>query len=125
MPGDKKTRNQLSEPIEKIRRGLAIYKVRLSPFWLVRVRNVTTGKYVVRSTKATGRLAARKAAEEIASELLTQTAQAIPKSRTFETYAERFLDEQAKLVENGLRSANLQKQDRYLIFVSAGEKIPH
>ncbi len=112
----KKTRNQLAEPIEKIRRGLAIYKVQLSPFWMVRVRNVTTGKYLVRSSKATGRLAARKAAEEIASELLTQTVQAVPKSRTFETYAERFLDEQAKQVANGLRSANLQKQDRYLIF---------
>jgi integrase len=111
-----KSRNQLSEPIHKIRRGLAIYKVRLSPFWMVRVRNVTTGKYIVRSTKATGKLAAHRAAEEIASELLSTNAVAVPKSRTFETYAERFLAEQEQLVSKGIRSAKLQQQDRYLIF---------
>jgi integrase len=111
-----KSRNQLSEPIHKIRRGLAIYKVRLSPFWMVRVRNVTTGKYIVRSTKATGKLAAYRAAEEIASELLSTNAVAVPKSRTFETYAERFLEEQEQLVSKGIRSAKLQQQDRYLIF---------
>ena len=108
------TRNQLSEPIQKIRRGLAIYKVRLSPFWMVRVRNVTTGRYIVRSTKVTGRLAAYRAAEEIASELLSQSAQ-VPKSRTFESYAERFLAEQEQLVSKGIRSASLQREDRYII----------
>jgi hypothetical protein len=116
MPVGKKTRNQLVEPIDKIRRGIAIYKVHLSPFWMVRVRNVMTGKYVVRSTKATGRLAARKAAEEIAAEILTGTVQAVPKSRTFETYAERFLAEQEKQVAQGIRSSDLQTNDRYTIF---------
>jgi integrase len=83
---------------------------------MVRVRNVTTGKYIVRSTKATGKLAAHRAAEEIASELLSTNAVAVPKSRTFETYAERFLAEQEQLVSKGIRSAKLQQQDRYLIF---------
>jgi len=108
------TRNQLTEPIQKIRRGLAIYKVRLSPFWMARVRNVTTGKYIVRSTKQTGRLAAYRAAEEIASELLSHAAQ-VPKARTFESYAERFLAEQEQLVSKGVRSAMLQHGDRYTI----------
>ena len=112
-----KSRNALAEPIKTLRRGLAVYRVRLSPFWMARIRNPTTGRYIVRSTKETSKIAAYKTAEDIAAEVLgTAGANAVPKSRTFETYAERFLHEQQKLVDQGIRAKTLQKTDRHICY---------
>jgi len=116
----KKNRNALAEPIKKLRHGLAVYKVNLSPYWMVRVRVPATGRYVVRSTKETSRLKAYKVAEEIAAEIVGATPSiVVPKSRTFENYAERFLAEQQRLVDQGVRTKSLQKQDRYICYQKA------
>ena len=44
----------------------AIYQTHASPFWMARVLDPNTKKYVVRSTKETARLKARDVAEELA-----------------------------------------------------------
>jgi hypothetical protein len=117
MSNEKRSRNELAEPIRRLRQGLAVYKVRLSPYWMVRIRDKASRRYIVRSTKETTRLAAYRVAEEIAAEVLRLAGvNAVPRGRTFEDYAERFLAEQQQLVDKGVRSPSLQKQDRYLIF---------
>lgn len=110
------TRNQLAAPIKELRKGLAIYKVRLSPYWRVRVWIPSQGKYIVRSTKESSRIEATVAAEELAASLLgLGKLDATPKSRTFETYADRFLEIQKRLVAQGRRHRGVQQGDEYTI----------
>jgi hypothetical protein len=67
----KKSRQSLDGEIIKIRRGLAIYKIHASPFYMARVLNPAgKPKYIVKSTKEKSRLQARVVAEEIAAHML-------------------------------------------------------
>ena len=59
------SKSALKEKIITLRRGLAIYQVHASPYWYARIRLPNGGKNVVRSTKETSRLEARKVAEEL------------------------------------------------------------
>ena len=93
MTKNGKTRGTLNGEIIKIRRGLAIYKVTLSPFYQVRMRDLRTKKYVVRSTKETTRINARTAAEEQYETFLNANiVQVVPKNYTFEHFAERLIN---------------------------------
>jgi hypothetical protein len=65
-----KSKNALDGDIITIHRGLAIYKVKASPFWHARIRDHRSKKYVVRSTKETSRVKARQAARELEFEIL-------------------------------------------------------
>jgi hypothetical protein len=53
------SRNALKDKI-LIHKGLAIYQVNASPYWYARVRDPSTGRHIVRSTKETSQLIARK-----------------------------------------------------------------
>ena len=64
------SKSALKEKIITIRRGLAIYQINGSPFWYARIRLPNGGKNIVRSTKETSRLEARKVAEELYLSLL-------------------------------------------------------
>ena len=82
--------NALSEPIEKLRQGLAIYKVYASPFWQARIRIPSDGRYVVRSTNERSKIKARKAAEELAFDLLNGV-KPVERALSFDYYADRLI----------------------------------
>lgn len=109
-----KSRNALSEEIILISRGVAIYKVRASPFWQCRVRDSRNKKYVVRSTKETSRIKARLAAEEIAAEIRGGEKR-VEREFTFEAYGKRMVQKADRMVANGERHPNYARDIRYCL----------
>ena len=86
------SRNVLQGKIINLRRGLAIYKVKASPFYRVRVWIPSQKKRVVRSTKTADRAEAMSVAEEFLNTLGTRgILNEVPQSRTFETFANKLL----------------------------------
>jgi hypothetical protein len=106
-----KSRNTLDGDIITLARGVAIYKTHASPYWNARVRDPTTRKYVVRSTKETSRLKATLVAEELAGDLKSHKRDA-PREFTFKHFATRFLDNGRSLVADGERNANYMRSAR-------------
>ena len=60
------SKHRLNGKIEPLSRGVAIYRTFASPNWLARIWDPRAARYVVRSTKETGKLKARQVAQEIA-----------------------------------------------------------
>lgn len=114
-----KSRNALASEIVEIRRGLHIYKVNASPFWRVRMRDIETGRYRVRSTKETTKLEARKVAEEMAN-LLPSKVQAAPvqKEFSFEHFAEQVIADARHQVSLGNRPARYVEFTKFPFFHS-------
>lgn len=105
MADAKKSRGSLDGEIIKIRRGLAIYKVHASPFWMCRILDVKNQKYIVRSTKEKTRIEARRVAEELAQEMFAPgLQQAVPRQFTFEHFANILLQEAESDVQHGRRA---------------------
>jgi hypothetical protein len=100
-----KSIHSLDGNIIKIRRGLAIYKTHASPYWFARILDPNTKKYLVRSTKETARLPARKVAEELDADLKGQQ-RLVPREFSFKYYATRFIEKGRRLVATGDRNAN-------------------
>ncbi len=100
-----KSRNALDGDIITIHRGLAIYKVKASPFWHARIRDHRSKKYVVRSTKETSRVKARQAAKELEFEILGGEKR-VEREYTFRFYAARLLSRSEVMVERKERNAN-------------------
>ena len=100
-----KSRNALDGDIITIHRGLAIYKVKASPFWHARIRDHRSKKYVVRSTKETSRVKARQAAKELEFEILGGEKR-VEREYTFRFYASRLLSRSEVMVERKERNAN-------------------
>src|SRR5664280_539809 len=100
-----KSIHSLDGKIIKIRRGLAIYKTHASPYWFARILDPNTKKYLVRSTKETSRLPARKVAEELDADLKGQQ-RLVPREFSFKYYATRFIEKGRRLVATGDRNAN-------------------
>ena len=98
-----KTKHSLDGKIIKLQPGIAIYKTHASPYWNARIRNSNAHSYLVRSTKEKSRIKARKAALELASDLLNNRT-AVPKEFTFKYYATRFLERARGLVARGERN---------------------
>jgi ubiquinone biosynthesis protein UbiJ len=80
----KLSKHRLNGKIERLSRGVAIYRTFASPYWLARVWDARAARYVVRSTKETGKLKARQVAQEIAHEL-TEPHRAAPQEFSFKT----------------------------------------
>lgn len=111
-----KSRHALTEEIVKICSGLAVYKVGASPYWQCRMRIRTKGGYVCRSTKETTLIEARVAAEQLYGSILQrQVVPDIPKSRTFDYFADKLVKKQYELAKRGVRSLKLAKSDEWLI----------
>lgn len=111
-----KSRHALTEKIETICRGLAVYKVGASPYWQCRMRIRSKGSYVCRSTGKTSLIEARKAAEELYSQTVQQLkVPEVPKSRTFDSFADKLIKKQYELAKRGVRSLKLAKSDEWLI----------
>jgi site-specific recombinase XerD len=111
-----KSRHALTEDIVKICSGLAVYKVGASPYWQCRMRIRSKGSYVCRSTEKTSLIEARKAAEELYSQTVQQLkVPEVPKSRTFDYFAEKLVKKQYELAKREVRSLKLAKSDEWLI----------
>ena len=50
----KLSKHRLNGKIERLSRGVAIYRTYASPYWLARVWGAKASRYVVRSTRNTG-----------------------------------------------------------------------
>lgn len=108
------SKHALKGDIITIRRGVAIYQTHASPFWMARVLDPNTKKYVVRSTKETARLKAREVAEELAADL-AGAVKTVPKEYAFTYYAQRFIEKGNRLVASGERNANYIKTATYFL----------
>ena len=111
-----KSRHSLDGEIIVIRRGLAIYKVHASPYWYVRLRDSRNQKNIVRSTKETSRIAARKAAEELAASITsTGTISAAPMEYRFSHFADLLMKEATYDVSRGNRAKSIIKDTRSIL----------
>jgi hypothetical protein len=84
-----KSRHAVAEPACDVAPGIAIYRTHASPYWFARIR--THGRYVVRSTKEEGKVAAKKAALELGRDMVFKSPPATPPEYLFKTYAHRFM----------------------------------
>ena len=84
--------NALSGKIHRIQKGLAIFQINASPYWYARIRDSSTGRNIVRSTKETSRLEARKVAEELFVSIVRKGADpAVPRNETFGYFADELI----------------------------------
>ena len=90
--------NALKGEIHRIQKGLAIYQINASPYWYARIHDSTTGRNIVRSTKETSRLEARKVAEELFVSVVRKGADpTVPRTETFGYFADELISlEKAK-----------------------------
>jgi hypothetical protein len=80
------SKHRLNGKIERLSRGVAIYRTSASPYWFARVWDARAGRYEVRSTKETGKLKARQVADEIAMGFKDAN-RAAPPEYSFRAYA--------------------------------------
>ena len=95
MKRDKPSRNSLDGEIKILRQGLAIYKVKASPYYRVRIWLPSQKKRVVRTTRADTRAEAIAVAEELFASMgsrgtLAQTS----KAHTFEHFADLLVEQE-------------------------------
>jgi hypothetical protein len=109
-----KSPNALDGDIITIHRGLAIYKVKASPYWQARIRDHRARKYVVRSTKETSRIKARQAAKELEFEILGGEKR-VEREYSFRFYASRLLTRSEVMVERKERNANYVRTMRQFL----------
>ena len=83
--------NALKGEIVRIQKGVAIYQVNASPYWYARIRDPSTKRHIVRSTKETSQLKARKIAEEFFLSVLRNSPLAVPNDRTFGYFADELI----------------------------------
>lgn len=99
---NKPSPSALKSPIITIHRGLAIYQINASPYWYARIRAPGAGKNVVRSTKETSRLEARKVAEELYLSVVGNKGETtVPKRFTFGYYADKLISVERQKGERG------------------------
>jgi hypothetical protein len=98
----KPSRNALKGEIITINRGLAIYQTNASPYWYARIRNPISKRNVVRSTKETSRLEARKVAEELFISIMKgKDGAKVPREQTFGYFAEELVKAEKRRGEIG------------------------
>jgi Phage integrase family len=111
-----KTRNALVGKIINLRRGLAIYKVKASPYYRVRVWISSQRKRVVKTTRSTDRMEAIAIAEEFLNSLGTRGYLCeVPKSRTFQNFADKLLLNEKARGERGEISLRLWKVTKFYL----------
>jgi hypothetical protein len=116
-----KSRHAVDGKIHVIRKGLAVYKVRASPYYRVRVWVPSERRYMVRSTKEKSRIHAIDSAEEVFEELKhRKVVDAIPKSRLFKTYADKLIDRQKQKVADREMHPRQAKNDESLLLKEGG-----
>ena len=112
----KRSRNALDGKVFEVRRGLAVYKVNASPFYRARMWSAAQGKYLVKSTKETTKAAAIVAAEAMFEALRSKgIIGSVPRSHTFETFAEKLIARQAARAKAGRGHPQHAKNDEYIL----------
>jgi hypothetical protein len=112
------SRQKLDGEIIKIRRGLAIYKIHASPFYMARILNpLRNPKYIVRSTKETSRINARIAAEELAKTIASKKENPLPpRDKTFRYFADLAFKSAKSDVDRGVRNKNYAKDLKFNLY---------
>lgn len=106
MKSATKERNRLDGKIFNIRRGLAIFKVKASPFYRVRVWLPAQKKRLVRTTKTRSKAEAIKIAEELLTSMGSRgTLNSIPKNKTFRHFAEMVVQQEKAEGSKGIKSS--------------------
>lgn len=98
----------------KIYKGLSIYHVANSPFWMVRVWDRKRKKYLVKSTGETSSILAKEAAQDLAVALLRSEAP-VQVEYTFKTFAHKLLKRSKIQAENGERNERYVKTMHWAI----------
>jgi hypothetical protein len=112
----KSSRNALDGKVFEVRRGLAVYKVNASPFYRARMWSAAQGKYLVKSTQETTKAAAIVAAEAMFEALRSKgVIGSVPRSHTFETFAEKLIARQAARAKAGRGHPQHAKNDEYIL----------
>lgn len=93
--------------------GVSIYKVENSRFWYVRVWDREKKRYVVKGTKETSSIAAKKLAQDLAVTLL-QKKKPSEREFSFKTYALRFIKKEEQVTAKGDRSVGSFKAMKWL-----------
>jgi len=110
------SRNELVGKIINIRRGLAIYKVKASPYYRVRVWLPSQQKRLVKTTKATDRVEAVTIAESFLDSLGTRGFLGeVPQGRTFKFFANKLLLNEKARGERSEISARLWKVTKFYL----------
>jgi integrase len=114
--GNIKTTNKNSMVDQKvIRKGLSIYKTGNSPYWYARMYVVGARKYVIRSTKETGRVSAMKSAEELLKDLSEgEELKSTPPNKQFQYFAKQLVIDQ-KRIAGKERSKRYSKNDEQIL----------
>jgi hypothetical protein len=111
-----KSPNALSGKIITIHRGLAIYKINASPYWMCRIRDGKNKKNIVRSTKETSRIEARRAAQELFESIFSTGAlDSVPRQYRFDYFADLLLKQTLADIEQGRRAKSLYKDIKYVL----------
>ena len=104
----KPSKHALKGEIIKISKGLAIYQTHASPYWFARIRDPISKRNIVRSTKETSRLEARKLAEELFLSILKgKSTPKAPREMTFGYFAEELVKVEKRRGEHGELHAKL------------------
>ena len=110
------SRHELDGKIINIGRGLAIYKVKSSPYYRVRVWLPSKRKRLVKTTKATDRVEAIGIAESFLNSLGTRGfLDEVPQVRTFEFFANKLLLSEKARGERGDISIRLWKVTKFYL----------
>ena len=104
VEGSTSGRHRLNGDIIEVHKGISIYKTHASPYYFARIRDPRTKKYTVRSTKETGRLAARSVAMEIADTVLRRDP-VVEQQYLFTHFSARFVAQATKMATSGERSS--------------------
>ena len=116
MTGQQKTKYALDGEIIKIRRGLAIYKTGASRFFFARIRDTRNNKNIVRSTKETSKIEARKAAEGMFESLYVDgVISLVPREYRFETFADELRVQARNDIELGSRRDSHIKDIEFIL----------
>ncbi len=116
-----KSRQALDGKIVHISPRVAIYKIVGSPYWRARIWLPAKRKRAVRSTRTTVRIEAIKIAEEFASSLSSASfASAVPRTLTFDHFADMFIKWQKELVAQNKRHPHLQSSDYMFLYTEKG-----
>ena len=98
----------------KIYKGLSIYRVSNSPYWMVRVWDRKRKKYLVKSTGETSSILAKEAAQDLAVALLRAEVP-VKVEYTFKTYAHKLLQRSKIQAQNGERNPRYVKTMHWAI----------
>lgn len=93
---------------KKVSKGISIYRVMNSPYWMVRVWDRRKKKYVVKSTGETAAIAAKEAAQDLAISMLANQP-IVPTEYTFKSFAKKFLHKSRIQGKAGELNANYVK----------------